>query len=589
MKAFASDFDGTLYFMSQEEKMRLCDLQAIREFQEKGNLFGVSTGRSLRGITDVVQEISFDFYILASGAYVLDRDFQVIFKKCIPFDTMKIIYERYEKDVLIIIQANDSVYAMQAKRPLQVYIESLEEMKGSDIYGLSFGTRSPEEARAIAEELNQCYGDTIIAYANVQNVDIVGKDCSKGRALSLVKEYYGVDIMAGIGDSYNDIPMLMESDQAYTFSYAPLEVQKMADCVVENVAQAISDFQKLETMKSFPEKNCSQLAKKPAGWQEDFNCPLHENLSDQELWERIDSYEKKENLGMKIIMASGILMGVGMMFGVATGKLVVGLPFMAIGVVMTLFGGRLANRSNRYKNALITDQIGPYAKEQYEEMMGPFDLSFELEDFRETIEDSRLLPAWNTFEGGYYIKGQFEGMDYLAGNVALTYKQRGMNHGEDLDQDTYRFPVLQGIWFHCDRKHELDAPLYIRENGTEEKARFKNVLADQSWGQDAFSHKILTGKASFDEQYAVYCEDEEGALKVLDGEMLRTIEEIRRNSEGKIQIEFQKDFTNIAIQTPFLIYSHLIGQKTGNVREIKQGFLVNLHYQFHLMQEIKRL
>lgn len=47
MKILASDFDNTLYF---HNSMKENDLKAIKKFQEKGNLFGICTGREINGI-----------------------------------------------------------------------------------------------------------------------------------------------------------------------------------------------------------------------------------------------------------------------------------------------------------------------------------------------------------------------------------------------------------------------------------------------------------------------------------------------------------------------------------------------------------
>ena len=240
MKAMASDFDGTLYFMFKEEHYRPEDIRAIHAFQEQGGLFGICTGRSLQGILDVFDPVRFDFYIIASGAYVLDRDLHVLSKTCIPYELMKEIYDRYQADLKIIIHANDTVYCLQERRPLQIFVEDMEEMRQADLYGLSFATGSQEEAGRIAAEVNALYGHTVTAYANVRNVDIVSGDCSKGKALEIVRKAYGITSLAGIGDSYNDIPMLQAADVACTFPYAPQAVQDMADYVVESVAQALT-------------------------------------------------------------------------------------------------------------------------------------------------------------------------------------------------------------------------------------------------------------------------------------------------------------------------------------------------------------
>lgn len=238
--ALASDFDGTIHFMFEEVKYKPQDIKAVAEFQQAGNLFGVCTGRSMKGITDYMEgEFTFDFYIFVSGALILDRDFNVIFKKTISRELTQQIHEQYEERVKLVIQANDTVYCFRNPRPMQIVIESLDDIPGDDIYGLSFATGSPEEANQIAAEVNEKYGHTVKAYANVHNVDIVHKECSKGHAVQIIKEKMNLPFIAGIGDSHNDVPMLEMCDCSFTFSYSPESVQKKATYVVDNAAEAV--------------------------------------------------------------------------------------------------------------------------------------------------------------------------------------------------------------------------------------------------------------------------------------------------------------------------------------------------------------
>ena len=85
MKALASDFDRTLFFYDESGSYyRLEDVQAIKHFQSLGNLFGVCTGRSYKGIEDFnPHQIDYDFYILCSGAKILDKEGNLIYQKFI--------------------------------------------------------------------------------------------------------------------------------------------------------------------------------------------------------------------------------------------------------------------------------------------------------------------------------------------------------------------------------------------------------------------------------------------------------------------------------------------------------------------------
>ena len=77
MNLLASDFDNTLLF---DNKMKERDVKTIKQFQENGHLFGLCTGRSLEGVMTptLPYDIQYDFYILLSGALILNKDKDII-------------------------------------------------------------------------------------------------------------------------------------------------------------------------------------------------------------------------------------------------------------------------------------------------------------------------------------------------------------------------------------------------------------------------------------------------------------------------------------------------------------------------------
>lgn len=244
--ALASDFDKTFYFRGEDPAYKPQDLAAVEKFRKRGNLFGLCTGRSLKGVTLVLQDqIRFDFMILVSGALIVDGNYKTIYKQCLPGELAEHLYIKYESrgdkesGTYVVIQANDTVYSFYDDYPLQTRIHSFDELKDADFYGLSFGLATPEKASDLTAEINALYGDAVNAYTNVCNVDIVPKGCSKGHALQILKEKLGLPWMAGIGDSYNDIPMLRAADHSFTFTYSPETIRMEADMVVENLAQAV--------------------------------------------------------------------------------------------------------------------------------------------------------------------------------------------------------------------------------------------------------------------------------------------------------------------------------------------------------------
>ena len=70
-------------------------------------------------------------------------------------------------------------------------------------------------------------------------MDIVCKGNSKGTGIKFVKKYLKANKIYGIGDSYNDLPMLETVDVSFTFHSSPESVQKQATHLVSGIAEAI--------------------------------------------------------------------------------------------------------------------------------------------------------------------------------------------------------------------------------------------------------------------------------------------------------------------------------------------------------------
>ena len=99
MKVFATDLDGTLV---HNKKVKETDREAIAAFQ-KENLFGVCTGRPLSCLYDV-EDIPFDFYIMCTGALLLDKDRHVIEEHLLDKELVRDIYNHYRDYSNIIVQ-----------------------------------------------------------------------------------------------------------------------------------------------------------------------------------------------------------------------------------------------------------------------------------------------------------------------------------------------------------------------------------------------------------------------------------------------------------------------------------------------------
>ena len=244
MKAFASDFDGTLFMHGDYEGFLEEDIRAIKEYQKTGNLFGICSGRSLSGLKGSMKdEFTCDFYIMATGAQILDRHGNTLWERYLDNETALKLYEQYKDVTDIIFHGNNDVYTFGKGYPWQIHINDLNALKDDHVYGVSLGMfDTEEESVSLTNDINQRLGDLVIAYANVNTIDVTPKGCSKGKGLKKLKELLHIDLTGGIGDSYNDETLISEADVGYTFHRSPSEVQKKANVLVDTESEALQDF-----------------------------------------------------------------------------------------------------------------------------------------------------------------------------------------------------------------------------------------------------------------------------------------------------------------------------------------------------------
>lgn len=248
MKLLASDFDNTLWF---DDHMKDNDVKAIHEFQNDSNLFGVCSGRCLHGIVNpsLPYHLEHDFYILLSGALILNKDKEVIFEKKIPMSVVKDVYEFLDQKEMSVVY-NDIMYMIYKNKPREsfgVYIDSLDELDTDMVSAFSFHFSKDEiaDATIATGKILEQYGDILEAFQNNQHIDIVAKSCSKGNGMKMIQEYFqlAIEDIYGIGDSWNDLPMLDAIENGYSFTYADADVQKHAKVIVDSLADCIYDIQ----------------------------------------------------------------------------------------------------------------------------------------------------------------------------------------------------------------------------------------------------------------------------------------------------------------------------------------------------------
>ena len=238
MKALISDFDGTLYFHYNSPRVKIIDMKKIQKFQ-KCNLFILCTGRHMSSV-QILNDYSIqcDYYICASGAIIINKMKELIYKQPLQKNIVNKILNKYS-DYYLYVLSESKIYhlnnSVDEKSNVNV-IDNVDQIT-ENILGISINANSVDNAKNIVNYLNKNYNVT--ALQNGQYIDVVSSNCSKGKAVGYLKKLLNLDIVGTIGDSYNDIDMLNKSDISFTFPSSPDEVKNAAKYEVSGVAEAI--------------------------------------------------------------------------------------------------------------------------------------------------------------------------------------------------------------------------------------------------------------------------------------------------------------------------------------------------------------
>lgn len=244
MKFLATDFDDTLYF-HDGQGIRKKDEEAIRRFQQAGNLFGLNTGRSVSmysGIEDMVADkVKFDFKIFANGSCIEDQNGNIVYERFLPEDFIHYLMENVN-DIPVSYHHRSGVYCT---KPHDAGVEGIICIYGDyskipdlKIYEVSIDYTLPG-AEEIIEDLAKFPG--VVSLKNSKFADFNAEGTSKGIGLDLAAELFGFshEDTAAIGDSFNDIPMISQAEDGFTFHQSAQEVRDAADYVTDGIWEAV--------------------------------------------------------------------------------------------------------------------------------------------------------------------------------------------------------------------------------------------------------------------------------------------------------------------------------------------------------------
>lgn len=232
-KALMIDIDGTLVPYSRTGKPSQKVIEAISKACKILHV-GVATSRPYFLVKDIVENLKLTGpSIVNGGAQIYDTtSHQVLWERKIQLEDLKQIIKIFNKHKLGFIiqdQGEDIQYSAQYKpvSPLQIYAPELEESQAEDL----------------VDQIAQI--PTIAAHKGLSWVrgkfDVVASDsyATKQHGIFKVAKLLNIKTheIIGMGDGYNDFPLLMACGLKVAMGNAVEDLKEIADYVAPTVEQ----------------------------------------------------------------------------------------------------------------------------------------------------------------------------------------------------------------------------------------------------------------------------------------------------------------------------------------------------------------
>ena len=227
MKLIASDFDGTIFI---DEKIKTEDIKAIRDFQDKGNLFGIVTGRTYHSLFVLIEgKIDPDFVIANNGSHIFvknGKDMTEVLKYSLDQDKIRDVIDFY-----------GGKYQTRIFTDKDRAVEKIADLiEGEEILSLAIYSDNM---------LENPFQEDLSFHKSIGVTDVINSAVSKQTGIEFIKDFYGFDKeIIAIGDDFNDIKFLEQTSLSFSLNY--VEEKEVLDAVnftVEGIRELIDNIE----------------------------------------------------------------------------------------------------------------------------------------------------------------------------------------------------------------------------------------------------------------------------------------------------------------------------------------------------------
>ena len=246
IKLIATDLDHTL--LNKEGLVPEETKQLIRKAVERGTIFSISTGRSIKSARGVAESIGAAYMAICyNGALVIDPVNGVtIYENYLDEDIVKgIVQYAHEHDLYIQMYDEGTIVVekLRLERHPDPDLRYADYREVGDFLEYPFFNTpkillacEPERVPAEQAALEELYGERVyMAQSDAHLIEVVSEGVDKGVALENLAGYLGCskDEVIAFGDNTNDLPLLMAAGTSVAVANAVPSVKEWADYVAE--------------------------------------------------------------------------------------------------------------------------------------------------------------------------------------------------------------------------------------------------------------------------------------------------------------------------------------------------------------------
>lgn len=239
-----SDLDGTLIGDAFQVPER--NQKALRRFQQGGGRFAIATGRALDSAARYA-ELTYPNApcIVLNGTMIYDFGRREVLWQHPLFPGAKKYVEKIQRrfpqigteicteQAIHVVQENQYIRNHLSHEHICHHTCSIDQVQGT-WYKVFFAMDSQwmPEIQGFVKTFS--HKEVRFVPSSKNYYEMLPKDTDKGKALQKLTDLLGLrkENSYAVGDYYNDIELLSAAGMAVVPSNAPMEIQKIADCVV---------------------------------------------------------------------------------------------------------------------------------------------------------------------------------------------------------------------------------------------------------------------------------------------------------------------------------------------------------------------